>query len=47
MAKQATAPKSNGQLPDGMESGFFTLDGKDVAVVIIPVDHGTTKEPTD
>ena len=47
MAKQATAPKSNGQLPDGMESGFFTLDGKDVAVVIIPDDHATTKEPTD
>ena len=39
MAKEATAPISNGQLPDGMESGFFTLDGKDVAVVIIPVDQ--------
>ena len=47
MAKEATAPISNGQLSDGMESGFFTLDGKDVAVVIIPVDHATAKPPTD
>jgi hypothetical protein len=47
MAKEATAPKSNGQLPDGTASGFYTLDGQDVAVVIIPVDHSTAKPPTD
>ena len=47
MADKATAPKANAQLPDGMESGFYTLDGKDVAVVIIPVDHATAKPPTD
>ena len=29
MADKNTAPKSNGKLPDGMASGFFTLDGSD------------------
>jgi len=47
MADKNTAPKSNGKLPDGMASGFFTLDGSDVAIVIIPVDHATAKPPTD
>ena len=47
MADKATAPKSNGKLPDDMVSGFYTLDGKDVAVVILPVDHATSKPPTD
>ena len=47
MADKATAPKSNGKLPDEMVSGFYTLDGKDVAVVIIPIDHATAKPPTD
>lgn len=43
----ATGPKASGKLPDDMVSGFFTIDGKDVAVVIIPVDHATSKAPTD
>jgi len=44
----ANAPKASGTLPKGMVSGFFkTDDGEDVAVLIIPVDHATTKEPTD
>ena len=47
MAPTPKAPTSNGQLPESMESGFFTLDGKDVAVVIIPIDHATAKPPTD
>ena len=48
MAKTDQAvPTSKGQLPGSMESGFFTLEGKDVAVVIIPIDHATTKPPTD
>lgn len=48
MANTAKAvPTSKGQLPEGTESGFFTLDGKDVAVVIIPIDHATAKPPTD
>lgn len=44
----ANAPKGSGTLPEGMVSGFFkTADGDDVAVVIIPVDHATTKAATD
>ena len=41
------SPTSQGKLPDGMVPGFYTIDGKDVAVVIIPVDHATAKPPTD
>ena len=41
------SPTSQGKLPDGMVAGFYTIDGKDVAVVIIPVDHATSKAPTD
>jgi hypothetical protein len=41
------SPTSQGKLPDGMVAGFYTIDGKDVAVVIIPVDHETAKPPTD
>jgi|TARA_R110000824_G_scaffold85826_1_gene212886 hypothetical protein len=40
-------PKSAGQLPESMVPGFYTIDGKDVAVVIIPVDHTTSKVATD
>lgn len=44
----ATPPKASGTLPQDMISGFYkTADGQDVAVVIIPVEHATTKEPTD
>ena len=43
----ANAPKSEGKLPEGMVPGFYTLDGKDVAVIIVPIDHATTKVPTD
>ena len=43
----ATAPKSLGKLPEAMVPGFYTLDGKDVAVVIVPVDHATSKVATD
>lgn len=40
-------PKSIGKLPEGMVPGFYTLDGKDVAVVIVAIDHATSKPPTD
>ena len=40
-------PKNTAQLPESMVSGFYSIDGKDVAVVIIPVDHETAKPPTD
>ena len=40
-------PKPAGQLPDGMVPGFYTLDGKDVAIIIVPVDHATSKVATD
>ena len=40
-------PKSQGKLPEAMIPGFYTLDGKDVAVVIVPVDHATSKAATD
>ena len=43
----ATAPKSLGKLPETMVTGFYTLDGKDVAVVIVPIDHATSKVATD
>ena len=42
----ATAPKSLGKLPEAMVPGFYTLDGKDVAVVIVQVDSATVKPPT-
>ena len=41
------APKSNGKLPEGMVPGFYTLGDKDVVVVIVAVDHATTKAPTE
>lgn len=47
MATKNTAPVSLGQLPDSMVPGFYTLDGKDVAVVIVPIDHNTAKPMTD
>ena len=40
-------PKSAGKLPEDMAPGFYTIDGKDVAIVIIPIDHATSKAPTD
>lgn len=40
-------PKSIGTLPEGTVPGFYTLDGKDVAVVIVPVDHATSKVATE
>jgi len=40
-------PKSQGKLPEGMIPGFYTLDGKDVAVCIVAVDHATLKAATD
>ena len=40
-------PKSAGKLPEDMTPGFYTIDGQDVAIVIIPIDHATNKAPTD
>tara|TARA_Y100000296_G_C5134722_1_gene237545 strand:- start:856 stop:1089 length:234 start_codon:yes stop_codon:yes gene_type:complete len=40
-------PKSLGKLPEDMVSGFYTIDGKDVAIVIVAVDHATSKAATD
>jgi len=39
-------PKSSGDFPKGTVSGFYTLDGEDVAVVIVKINHDTTKEAT-
>ena len=40
-------PKSSGKLPDGMVTAFYTLGGKDVAAVVVPIDHATAKPATE
>jgi len=47
MAKPTTAPESKGDLPKGTTSGFYTVGGKEVVIVVVEIDHDTSKAATD